>query len=244
MKSFQSLSRREWLQQALVLSGYSLTAGSALLSPLVHALGKVPKQLSADESIFTLSGKVKVNGQAANSKTIITANDTVETESNSQLIFVVGKDAHILRENSKVIFSGEQDKIESGLQLTKGKLLSVFGKRQQSEKEHKIKTTTATIGIRGTGVYAESFNDHSYVCTCYGQTAIQANNDKTSLEIVSAVHHDSPRYVLADGRSGNFIESAPMKNHTDEELMLIEALVGRNTPFSSLMGYSKPRRTY
>ncbi|WP_048690842.1 FecR domain-containing protein [Catenovulum maritimum] len=238
-----SQSRREFLLKTLIAGGYGFTAGSALLAPLVHALGKVPRQLTSDESIFKLSGKVKVNGQYASEKTIVTANSTIETDSNSQLIFVVGKDAHIVRENSKVILSGSSDKVETGLQLTKGKILSVFGERQGTEK-HQIKTTTATIGIRGTGVYAESEDDHSYVCTCYGQTKIASASHPATSEVITSKHHDAARYIFADSQGGQIITEAPMKNHEDEELMLIEALVGRTTPFSSLMGYSDLRKKY
>ncbi|WP_111978366.1 FecR domain-containing protein [Algibacillus agarilyticus] len=236
-------TKRDFIKRALLLSGYSLSAGSALLSPLVYALGKIPREMAENESIFTLSGKVKVNGNVATPNTIITPNSTIQTSSNSQLIFVVGKDAHILRENSSITLSQDKDKIESSLQVTKGKILSVFGKRTGQES-HQIKTTTATIGIRGTGVYTESHDDHSYVCTCYGQTAIQALHDNKSEEIITAQHHDSPRFIMADGKPGQLITSAPMLNHTDEELMLIEALVGRTTPFSSLMGYSAPNSDY
>jgi hypothetical protein len=35
-----------------------------------------------------------------------------------------------------------------------------------------------------------------------------------------------------------------MKNHTDEELMLIEQLVGRKPAFSTLKSYTAPRKGY
>lgn len=237
-------SRREFVRYSLMAAGYSLTAGSTLLAPLVHALGKIPTKLEDGESIFTLSGKVKINGKKASESTIITGNDTIETDSNSQLIFVVGKDAHILRENSKLVLTDNSSSLEAGLQLAKGKVLSVFGKREQGEGSLKLKTTTATIGIRGTGVYSESHEDHSYVCTCYGQTEIASLSDPSSKEIVTTTHHDAPRYILKDGKAGSLIEAAPMKNHSDDELMIVEALVGRAPPFSSLMQYNAPRRGY
>lgn len=243
MKS-SPLTRREFVRYSLLAAGYSLAAGSSLLAPLVSALGKIPKKLDDGESIFTLSGKVKVNGKTATDSTIISANDTVETGSDSQLIFVVGKDAHLLRANSKLVLSENASTLESELLLAKGKVLSVFGKRQADEGKLNLKTTTATIGIRGTGVYSESFPDHSYVCTCYGQTEIASLTDPNSREVVTTTHHDAPRYVLKDGKAGDLIAAAPMKNHSDEELMIIEAIVGRAPPFSSLNEYSAPRRGY
>ena len=37
-----------------------------------------------------------------------------------------------------------------------------------------------------------------------------------------------------DASQGDIIQPAPMKNHNDAELQLIEAIVGRTTPFSSV----------
>ena len=62
--------------------------------------------------------------------------------------------------------------------------------------------------------------------------------------MITSKHHDAARYIFADSQGGQIITEAPMKNHEDEELMLIEALVGRTTPFSSLMGYSDLRKKY
>ena len=52
-------------------------------------------------------------------------------------------------------------------------------------------------------------------------------------------------YIVADGGAGNNIRNAPFINHTDQELSLIETLVGRKTPFVfSGPTYTGPRRTY
>jgi hypothetical protein len=49
------------------------------------------------------------------------------------------------------------------------------------------------------------------------------------METVTSTHHNA-RYILASGEQ--LIRKAPFKNHTDLELTLIEALVGRVPPFS------------
>ena len=109
----------------------------------------------------------------------------------------------------------------------------------------KMETLVATIGIRGTGVYMESDPEQSYICTCYGVTDIGAINDKQSSETVSATHHDRPLYILGKAPSGASIRRAPFINHTDQELMLIETLVGRTAPFAFPGNqYSAPRREY
>jgi hypothetical protein len=242
----QQLFKRQLLKKALNMSVYTLAGGLFLPSFVNQAqaalLGNIPSDMPDGKSVYDLKGDVKVDGKPANLDSFIKASSLIETGSNSLVIFVVGKDAHILRENSKLQLQGEST-VETGLKLITGKALNVFGKR--STQKIRLSTSTATIGIRGTGVYAESSEDVSYVCTCYGQTQIQALNDRGSSELITTEHHDSPRYIHKNGKKGQLIEYAPMINHTDEELMLVEALVGRSPPFNSLKGgYSRPRRGY
>ena len=101
---------------------------------------------------------------------------------------------------------------------------------------------TATIGVRGTGIYVESDPEQSYVCTCYGHTVIASNDQPDAWEEVVARHHDNPLYILP-GKDGEVIRPAPFINHTDTELALIEELVGRAPPFAfSNDIYRAPRR--
>lgn len=235
--------RRRFLQRSFA-SGFIL-AGGSLLAPLVHALGgQVPKELPPGRSIYDVRGTVRVDGSKASRQTQIKTTSTVETGSNSLVIFRVGKDAHILRENSKIQLASSNNTFAEGLRLVSGALLSVFGSRPKTGKSYTLSTTTATIGIRGTGVYAEAAPDASYVCTCYGIVDISASQNPAESESITSVHHDAPRYILANPEGGKLITPAPMKNHTDEELMLVEAIVGRTPPFSSVKGYSTPRRGY
>jgi hypothetical protein len=203
------------------------------------ALGRLPAPLGKGKSIYTLKGDVRVNGQPANMDTVIRASDRVETGAGARVVFVVGKDAFILRESSHLqLASTSGEYLIDTLRVLSGKLLSVFGKRR-----HQMSTATATIGIRGTGVYVESQPDESYFCTCYGVTDVQAAGDPSQHETIHSKHHNAPRYILAAGTSGPRIRPAPFKDHTDQELELIEALVGRVPPFV-LPGdaYATPRR--
>ena len=64
-------------------------------------------------------------------------------------------------------------------------------------------------------------------------------------DTVAAVHHDRPLYITGSGAQGQNIRPAGFRNHTDQELMLIETLVGRTVPFV-IPGttYTAPRRRY
>ncbi|MDH3648027.1 MAG: hypothetical protein OER80_14805 [Gammaproteobacteria bacterium] len=234
-------ARRGFLNRALQSGVWTMAAASGLLAPLT-ALAKKPKKLPPGKSIYDMRGEVLVDGEPANMDTLITANSIVETGSNSYVSFVVGADSHMVRENSKMELGGT-GMVEDFMRLVSGKVLSVFGSRNEGET-HTIHTSTATIGIRGTGIYTESEPDLSYVCTCYGLVNLVSKADPESQELIESEHHDKPRYIYADGYAGDLIEPAPFKNHTDQELMLLEAIVGRTTPFSSIRGYSAPRRGY
>jgi hypothetical protein len=231
-------NKRRFLINALS-AGLFAAGGMGLLRP-VWAMGKVPTVLVPGKSIYDLRGSVKVNGQMANVDTVINSSALIETGADSHLIFAVGKDAFILRHNSSLQLSGKG--LISEMKLLSGKLLSVFGKREQAQPLG-IKTVNATIGIRGTGIYIESEPELSYVCTCYGSAELASLNDNASREIVLTQHHESPRYILSGESTGNNIRKAAMINHTDDELALIEALVGRDVPFAISGGYSVPRKS-
>lgn len=56
---------------------------------------------------------------------------------------------------------------------------------------------------------------------------------------------DRPLTILKSAARGQHIVDAPFINHTDQELALIEALVGRTTPFVFPNdAYRTPRRNY
>ena len=225
--------RRDFLVKAL---GLGLFAGPNLVSLLQpgYALGDVPGKLPKGRSIYKLQGSVTVNGKVADISTHVGPNSRIKTGSNSLLIFVVANDAFILRSNSQLEMGSSDNLIIDGIRILSGRLLSVFGKRK---KPHTITSSTATIGIRGTGMYLESDPEKSYICTCYGHTHIVANADPSISHDVLTEYHDEPFYVLPAATSGGkLIVPAPVINHTDSELSLIEELVGRAPPFENRGG--------
>ncbi len=231
--------RREFLVKALTLGLFATPNLASLFQP-THARGDIPDQLGPGRSIYQFEGDVTIDGQAATMNTQIGANSVVRTGDNSRIIFVVASDAFILRSNSELLLESSDGFVIEAMRMLSGKILSVFGKR---EKPHTISTSTATIGVRGTGVYAEAEADRTYFCTCYGTVRIGANaSPDASLEVVSE-HHDKPVYILSAAANGELIVPAPFVNHTDSELALIEALVGRAPPFAYAGGgYELPRK--
>jgi hypothetical protein len=234
--------RRRLLIQALALGLFSigLPAGPARAAEI---LGRRPSKLPAGQSIYRISGTASVNGKPATPQTRIGPADTVETGKDGEIVFAVGESAFILRESSRVSFETSQKDpaLIGALRLLTGKLLSVF----PSGKDVQARTPTAAIGVRGTGFYMETDPEQTYFCTCYGVTDIAAVNDPQSRARVVARQHDRPVYILAKALPGQGIRTAPFINHSDQELQLIEALVGRVPPFVyPLEEYRAPRRDY
>lgn len=215
-------ARRAFLLRALASGFFAAGPGGLSAQPL----GRVPRPLPPGRSIYSLRGRVLVDGVAARETTPIHAGAMVETGADSSVTFVVGADAFILRERSRLQLQGPSPALVNLLRVATGALLSVFGKAQK-----RVETVTATIGIRGTGLYVEAAPDRSYVCTCYGVTSIAALDDPGVQEEITSRHHDAPRYVYGPDASKR-IAPAPFVDHTDLELMLLENLVGRTTPFS------------
>ncbi|MFN0041475.1 MAG: hypothetical protein ACKVP2_18340 [Burkholderiales bacterium] len=232
----EDLPRRDFLLHLLatgVLAGGGGWSGHAR----AQVAGRVPGPMKEGRSFYDVSGVVKVNGAPANLSTRVGGKDVVETGKGARAIFIVGGDAYLLRENSRIELSGASVLADS-LRLMTGALLSVFGKGKKTAY-----LPTSTIGIRGTGLYLEVEPDRAYVCTCYGDTEIAVSDDPKISERIVSTHHDAPRYILAKPDKGRRIIPAGFKNHTDLELMLIESLVGRTPPFSLFdESYSSPRR--
>jgi hypothetical protein len=233
--------RRRWLIQALG-AGYFSTLPMAQV--MAQVLGSRPEKLPEGRSIYRVQGRVLVDGKEANLQTQVTPTSTIETPANGEIVYVQNQNSYVQRGNSRVVLE-RAEKAEggfaAGLRIVTGALLSVFPRGSPMT----LKTKTATVGIRGTGVYLEADEEQTYFCTCYGVADVAANEDPQSKDTVAASHHDRPLYILAKEPKGRNIRKAPFINHTDQELMLVETLVGRKPPFIFPKDdYGGPRRDY
>jgi hypothetical protein len=239
---FQADDPRRRLLVRMLAMGFFTGSSTAANLALAQILGSPPAKLPPGKSVFRISGEVQINGQRGTLESKIGGGSTIKTGRDSELVYVVGESAFIARPNTEIVIETPQDSLfVSGLKLLTGKLLSVFPSR------HPVQLTTkvASIGIRGTGAYMESDPEQTYFCTCYGVSDVTAVNDAQSKTTVAATHHDRPLYILGNEPAGKNIRDAPFINHTDQELMLIETLVGREPPFVfPKSDYTGPRRNY
>jgi hypothetical protein len=220
--------RRRWLKSAAALGSLGPAGISGLIQEAI-AKGDLP----ITQGVQSAQGSVTVNGKPAKVGTPVKIGDRVATGPSSSAVIVVGKDAYLLRDNSTIVL--EESKSSLGVLgqvlLVAGRVLSVLEKRPIDQRVQ-YRLPNATIGIRGTGFYVEIHDGRSYFCLCYGEAAIDGAG-MTAPKIIKTVHHESPLWL--DDRGGSMkAEKGPFINHTDEELVMLEKLTGREPPFVGL----------
>ena len=189
-----------------------------------------------EAGIVRLKGKVHLNGQPASVGQLVRQGDTLETFADAEVVFIVGKDAYLQRSGSKIkLETASGTGFTQLLRVISGRVLAVFAKG-----ETQISTPTVTLGIRGTGVYIEASVDKTYVCLCYGTAEYIPTADPSHAITQTTQHHDKPLWIYADMSRPLMEASVPM-NHSDAELSLLEALVGRVPPFLQSYGTSRYR---
>lgn len=232
--NFFNPDRRAWLiKTGKILAGI-IIGWTALPAFIRKASAMAPRIYP--EGVYSLAGDVRINDEPAMAGATIKTGDVVSTGDKSTAVFVIGKDAFLVRDNSRIEFHFQKERepsqrIQDAKILIRGKILSVF-----SEGRRTITTRTATIGVKGTGMYVETEPDRTYVCLCYGTATLEAASDPDARETIKTTHHDSPRYIHGEGADKKIVK-AKMINHTDKELVMLESLVGRRPPFEDNPDY-------
>ena len=213
--TIESAGRRRWLR--LIASG--ALAGPAFGTLVTRAIAKGDKPLPP--AIHHLEGTAKVNGRDAAVGTPVALGDRVSTGARSRAVVVVGTEAFLLRDNTAIEVRGASG-VLSELSVASGKVLSVFAKKPVS-----IKAASATVGIRGTGCYIEMDPDSVYFCLCYGEAQVEGPGGAS--RNVKTTHHEQPLFLRHGAQMR--MEPAGFRDHKDDELIMLENLVGREPPF-------------
>lgn len=218
------IQRRRWLKRVLAAAG-----GAGLSSAIQQVLALAPGPVR--QGVNRIRGDVRINGKPAAIGTLVRPGDVVTTGANGYVVLVVNEDAFLVRDNSRVEFRGDGHLV-TFLRVVTGKLLSVFA---PNRAKRTFKTSIATVGIRGTGLYIESEQDRVYVCTCYGTADLTPDDDPEAGQTVTTTHHEAPRYIYSPmaAKNGVRVAKAPVINHTDVELFMLEGLVHREPPFET-----------
>lgn len=209
-------TRRRFLKT--VLAAAVAAGGAGFYGAVQQALAMSPK-----EGIRSMKGTVTINGRQTQVNAPVAPGDTIATGPGSEAVFVMQRSAFMLREKSTVTVEGASA-IES-VKVLAGGILSVFDKGHRN-----MSTPNAIVGVRGTGLYIEIMEGATYLCTCYGTVEVESLAAPGVRETLVSKHHESARYIFESCAGKPFLP-APMLNHTDKELILIESLVGRTPPF-------------
>ena len=213
----RSAARRAWLQR--FAAGGAL-AGGGILGIIGRALAR--GDLGLRQGVVQLEGTATVNGRHVRVGAAVEVGQRIATGPGSHAVIVLGKDAFLLRDNTSIETKGASG-VLSELVVSTGKILSVFSRKPLS-----IRASYATIGIRGTGCYIEVAPADVYFCLCYGEAVVQGPGMADKL--VKTTHHDMPLLLREEGPAMQ-ADKAKFRNHTDVELVMLEALVGREPPF-------------
>ena len=218
------MNRRDWMR--FLAAGGAAAASTRIAQAL--AKGDLPP------GINQLEGTATINGRAAHVGTPVNLGDRIATGRGSQAVIVVGSDAFLVRATSTIEVKGKEGVLD-GLIVASGQVLSVFAKKPVA-----IQAANASIGIRGTGAYIEVNPDSVYFCLCYGEALVEGPGMAAG-RLVKTTHHEQPLLLREDGGIMR-VEPGPFRNHTDAELVMLEALVGREPPF--MKGGTYPAKQY
>ena len=196
-----------------------IAAGVAggLSGVLQHALAAEPAEVQ--EGIRRVRGTVLVDGRLARVGMLVPPGATVITEGTSEAAYVVGQNAYLQRADTHVVIGRAAAPL---LRIITGALMAVFPRGAQ----HTIRTPVLTAGIRGTGCYIQLEERRTYFCLCYG--AVDLTPDGGNTRRYTTKHHDSPFWIAPNGS----VTPAGQLAHEDDELALLESLVGRELPFA------------
>ncbi|MEO7743856.1 MAG: hypothetical protein ABIR98_13030 [Usitatibacter sp.] len=213
----ESQKRRELLR-ALVSGGALGAAGLSGFMSRALAAGDIP----GGTGIARLEGSATVNGQPAKVGTAVKLGDRIVTGAGAKAVVVLKGDAFLLHQKTIIEVKG-RDNVLTDMLVSGGRVLSVFSKKPVA-----IKAAVATIGIRGTGAYLEVEPGSVYFCLCYGEARVEGANMEA--RTVKTTHHETPLMLR---ETGGILRAEPggFKGHSDDELILLESLVGREPPF-------------
>lgn len=212
-----SLPRRQRIKQLLSLA----TIGGGTLGLVQRVLAQQLRPVPP--GVQSIRGEALIDGRPATPGQIVPPGAKVSTGAGAEVVFVIGQDAFLQRENSELQFGA--DPARDFFRLLSGKLLSVFGPGAKT-----LHTPTAAIGIRGTGCYLEAAPEAVYFCLCYGTAEVRPSADPEAVRQLLTRHHDQPLLIRRQG-PGPLITGAAVINHRDAELTLLENLTGRWPPF-------------
>lgn len=185
----------------------------------------LPGTLQAN-SIQQSSGKVFVNQRFAGVGTPVSPDDVITVSHGGSASLTINQDAYLLRGGTTMQLESDENALVTSLRLLTGAVMGVFAKGKKT-----IHTRTATIGVRGTGLYLDTAPEKTYFCTCYGETELMVPGVKN--QTFTATHHNAVMIHTPPSGENRIEKMTALMYHTDDELRAMESLQGRKVPFDT-----------
>ena len=189
----------------------------ALLAPRARAQAR-------SGFVHEVAGDVTVNNVRVARSSVIEPGQTLRTGTDGRLWFTLGGDAYFLRANSELRLDAwrPREGAVDLLRVVTGALGATFARGMRRT----LIAPTATIGIRGTGIYLAAAPDAAYLCTCFGATEVATLPSGGTESVTVAARYHQARRIHREA-----ISPAAFEGHTNEEIARLEALAGRPNPF-------------
>ena len=192
-----------------------MSSRRGFLLALTGSLVALPVRAQAPWGVVReMRGEVTLNDVPLTRSSALQAGQTLRTGADGRIWFSIGADAYFLRPASRLRLdaSRPQASVIDFLRLVSGALGATFARGARRS----LIAPTATIGIRGTGVYLEA---------APGGTMMES--------VAVATENHQARLIHREAMSGMRIVPAAFQGHTNEEIAQLEALAGRPNPFKS-----------
>ncbi len=186
----------------------------------------IPNLVFSKSIIHEMKGEVFFNGIQATKSSTLNNGDKIETK-DGLITFLFGEEIYKLRPNT--IFILPANKKNSPSTLIKGAILGAFKK---GGKRKMIIQSTATLTIRGTGVYAKNVEgEQKRYCLCYGASDLETHDHSHSVDTESKYHKE---FIITDsGEIREWNASEFELNHYSFENIELEKELGNDSPFVS-----------
>jgi hypothetical protein len=183
----------------------------------------------ANTNIHQLRGEVFINNRSASLSSRIAAGSKIVVSHGGELAFSIGNDAFLLKGGTAVELVGGSPL--SGLRLLTGSMLASLESRS---KPFRLVSSMAIVAVRGGAVYLSAEPHRLYTCSCYGETDLRIGRHRQQISASSHTAHEivkNPSGKTGDKMAGLALNDMDVIDHTDDELRMLESLVGRVPAF-------------
>lgn len=192
---------------------------TALAMPLLFAL---PAQTFAGTGIHKLQGDVFINNRRASAESRIRAGNRIVVAHDGELAFSIGQDAFLLKGGSAVELVGGTTL--SSLRLLTG---SVLASLETRSRPFHLVSSMAIVAVRGGAVYLSAEPHRLYTWTRYGESELRFGRQR------QAVSASDTAYEIVRDSAGMTMQSMQVNEQMDDELRMLESLVGRTPAFDA-----------